>query len=65
MPPSPPVRGSARSAAQLNALIRAFWPHRDKRLSEAERAEYAELVTEWIDAEAAERGGRVEIVEAA
>lgn len=62
MSPTPPVAGSARSAAALNTLIRAFWSHPEKRLSDAEREEYAQLVTEWTMAVAAEER---EIVEAA
>jgi hypothetical protein len=62
MPPTPPPSGLPRSAAVLNGLIRAFWSHPDKRLTDAERREYAALVTEWTVAVAAERG---DIVEAA
>lgn len=62
MSSTPPAAGSTRSAAALNALIRALWPHPSMRLSDAERREYAELVAEWTVATAAERG---DIVEAA
>ncbi|MER5875406.1 hypothetical protein ABT119_05695 [Streptomyces sp. NPDC001910] len=62
MPPTPSPSGSTRSAAALNALIRAFWSHPEKRLDDAERREYAQLVAEWTVATAAERG---EIVPAA
>ena len=62
MPPTPPTSGSPRSAAVLNALIRGFWSHPEKRLDDAERQEYAQLVVEWTLATAAERG---DIVEAA
>ena len=62
MPPTPPSSGPARSAAQLNELIRRLWPHPSMRLSDAERAEYARLVTEWAIADAAEKR---DIVEAA
>ncbi|MFE9432826.1 hypothetical protein [Streptomyces sp. NPDC006640] len=55
MSSTPPTAGSTRSAAALNALIRGFWSHPDKRLDAAERAAYAELVTEWAIADAAER----------
>jgi len=45
-------------------MIRAFWSHPDKRLTDAERAEYEQLREEWTVAVAAERK-RVEVVEAA
>jgi len=48
----------------VNAAIRALWPHPSKRLTDEERAVYAELVAEWTVAVAAERM-RGEIVEAA
>lgn len=48
--------GCVRSVAELNTLIRALWPHPEKRLSDAERAVYAELVAEWTVAVAVERG---------
>ncbi|MET9408533.1 hypothetical protein ABZX90_22615 [Streptomyces sp. NPDC002935] len=64
MPPTPPTSGSTRSAAVLNALIRGFWSHPDKRLDAAERAEYAALVTDWAIADAAERR-RGDVVKAA
>jgi len=58
---STPLRqGRVRSVAELNALIRALWPHPEKRLSDAERAEYAALVTEWAIASAAERRDVIE-----
>ncbi|MFF4346844.1 hypothetical protein [Streptomyces sp. NPDC001530] len=62
MPPTPPASGSARSAAVLNGLIRALWPHPSMRLTDEERRLYAELVTEWTVAVARER---CEVVEAA
>lgn len=65
MPPTPSGPGPVRSAAALNALIRAFWSHPDKRLSDVERAEYHQLVTEWALADAAERRGGMCVVEAA
>ena len=50
MPPTPPADGRARSTAEriaeLNAAIRALFPHRDVRLSDAERAEYQRLLAE-------------------
>ncbi|WP_171059990.1 hypothetical protein [Streptomyces montanus] len=39
-----------RSAAELNERIRGFFTHRDKRLSDAERAEYAALLPLWAEA---------------
>ena len=65
MPPTPPSSGSPRSAAVLNALIRSFWAsHPAKRLDDAERQEYHQLVAEWTVATAAERL-REDIVKAA
>lgn len=64
MPPTPPMPGRVRSVAELNALIRALWPHPEKRLSDVERARYAELVAEWTVAVAMERG-RGDVVKAA
>lgn len=65
MSSTPPRPGRVRSVAELNRLIRALWPHPEKRLSDAERAEYEQLVAEWTIAVAAERVGRGEVVEAA
>jgi len=62
MPPTPPSDGDACSADELNARIRALWPHPAVRLSDVERARYAELVTEWTVAVARER---CDVVEAA
>lgn len=62
MPPTPPPSGPARPAAEVNAEIRRLWPHPAVRLSDVERARYAELVTEWTVAVARER---CEVVEAA
>lgn len=60
MPPDSPTCGSARSAATINAEIRAFWLRLDGRVPTAvERAEYEALVAEWA---AAVRG---EVTEAA
>lgn len=59
MPPTPDP-GSARSAAVVNDLIRAFWLRLDGRApTAAESAEYERLVAEWA---AAVRG---EVTEAA
>lgn len=54
MSPSPPVPGRARSAAVVNADIRALLERTRRRLSDAERAEYDQLVAEY---EAAMREG--------
>lgn len=59
MPPTPPRPGPTRPSDVVNALIRALWPHPDKRLTDAERAVYEELRAEWARAYAAERDGLV------
>ncbi|WP_328222571.1 hypothetical protein [Streptomyces sp. NBC_00310] len=59
MSPDSPVRGSVRSAADLNDQIRALWQHAGGSLSAQERAEYELLVAKWA---AAIRG---EVIEAA
>jgi Mor family transcriptional regulator len=53
MPPTPdsaPLRSAAEQVAErvaeLNAAIRALFPHRDARLSDEQRAEYRELLAE-------------------
>jgi hypothetical protein len=50
MSPIPPVEGPARSAAELNAAIRAFWTgpggHPSLPLSAEQRAEYQRLLAE-------------------
>lgn len=53
MPPTPD-RGSARSAAVLNAEIRALWLRAGGRLSAEQRREYELLVVEWAAAMRAE-----------
>lgn len=57
MPPTPPARGSSRSADELNEAIRRLWPHPAMRLTREQRAEYEQLVAEWA---AAVRAGIVE-----
>ncbi|MFG3660216.1 hypothetical protein [Streptomyces sp. NPDC047706] len=57
MPVSPPPEGSARSAAELNAAIRALWSHPQVPLTAEQRAEYARLLAELA---AVERGDVVE-----
>ena len=46
MSSSPPSSGRLRSAAELNAAIRALFTHRDARLTDEQRAEYRELLAE-------------------
>ncbi|MFD4547328.1 hypothetical protein [Streptomyces sp. NPDC058466] len=46
MPPTPPPQGPLRSAAELNAAIRALFTHRDARLTDEQRAEYQLLLVE-------------------
>jgi hypothetical protein len=46
MPPTPPPAGPARSAAELNAAIRALFGHRDARLTDEQREEYRRLLAE-------------------
>ena len=46
MPPTSSSDGRARSVEELNARIRALWPHRDARLSDEQRAEYQRLLAE-------------------
>lgn len=51
MSPNPHSCGSARSAAAINDLIRAFWLRLDGRApTAAESAEYEALVVEWAAA---------------
>lgn len=60
MPCTPNCPGSARSAAEINTEIRAFWLRLDGRAPSAvERGEYEALRAEWA---AAVRG---EVAEAA
>lgn len=51
MPTSPPSRGPARSATELNAAIRALFAHRDARLTDEQREEYRQLVAELLEVE--------------
>jgi Mor family transcriptional regulator len=46
MSPTPPPDGPARSAAELNARIRALFAHRDARLTDEQREEYRRLLAE-------------------
>lgn len=46
MPPTPPAEGRARSAAELNAAIRALWSHPQVPLTAEQRQEYEELCAE-------------------
>jgi len=59
MSPSPAPDGRVRSAAELNARIRALLERTRRQLSDAERAEYDELVAEW------EAASKAEVVKAA
>jgi hypothetical protein len=55
MPPDDLSRGSVRSAAVINAEIRAFWLRLSGRVPTAvERREYELLVAEWATAMRAE-----------
>lgn len=46
MSPTPPPAGAARTAAELNAAIRALWSHPAARLTDEQRAEYRRLLAE-------------------
>ena len=46
MSPTPPPDGPARSAAEVNAAIRALFAHRDARLTDEQREEYRRLLAE-------------------
>jgi len=50
MPPTPPDPASPRTAAEqvaeLNAAIRALFPHRDARLTDEQRETYRKLLAE-------------------
>jgi len=59
MPLTPPVCGSTRSAAVVNADIRALWADPRVRLTGEGRAALERLYAEWADAV------RAEVVEAA
>lgn len=54
MSTTPLPEGAPRPAEVVQAEIRALWTHRDKRLSDEERARYEALVKEYA---AAVRGG--------
>jgi hypothetical protein len=64
MPTTPPASGPARSAAELNEQIRAFWlgpgGHPAVGLTAEQRAEYHRLCMALLDAERMERGSVVE-----
>lgn len=68
MPPTSSASTGVRSAAAVNAEIRALVRAADGRLYGADRVRYAELVEEWAEATAGERRAeavRAEVVEAA
>lgn len=56
---SPDVReiGSVRSAAVVNAEIRALWERSGKRLSAGDEARYQQLLVEWAAAVEADADG--------
>lgn len=54
MSPTPLALGSVRSAAAVNAEIRALVRAAHGRLYGADRVRYAELVEEWAEAVQAE-----------
>lgn len=59
MPPTPSGGTAVRSAAAVNAAIRALWRDPSVRLTDEQRAEYERLCVEWAAAK------RAEVVEAA
>lgn len=59
MPPTPPPRGSVRSAAVVNEEIRALWQQADGTLNPEQRARYGRLLEDW------EQAVRAEVTEAA
>jgi hypothetical protein len=48
--PTPRAPGTVRSAAVVNAEIRALWSRSDGTLSAADEARYQELLVEWAEA---------------
>lgn len=46
MSATPPPDGPVRSAAEVNAAIRALFAHRDARLTDEQREEYRRLLAE-------------------
>ncbi|MER5378008.1 hypothetical protein [Streptomyces sp. NPDC002553] len=50
MSPSSVVRGSVRSASEVNEQIRALWQRTGGTLSAKDRSEYELLVVEWAAA---------------
>ncbi|MEU5443700.1 MULTISPECIES: hypothetical protein [Streptomyces] len=54
MSPGPAAPGLVRSAAELNAAIRALWSHPQVPLTREQRAEYERLCAELARVE---RGG--------
>ena len=57
MPLSPPGPGPARSAAVVDAEIRALWRLAGRVLTVEQRREYERLLMEWARAYQAERVG--------
>jgi hypothetical protein len=54
MPTSPPPSGPARPAAAVNEEIRALLERTRRRLSDAERGVYEQLLREYAEAQRAE-----------
>ena len=60
MPPTPSASGPVRSAAVVNAEIRALWVDPRVPLTDELRARRDALYVEWVAAVEAERGDVVE-----
>ncbi|MGW1884173.1 hypothetical protein [Streptomyces sp. NPDC001970] len=56
MSPNPRKPGSVRSAAVVNAEIRALWARSGGRLSAVDEARYERLLVEWAAAVEADAG---------
>ncbi|MGW2559788.1 hypothetical protein ACWCXB_11175 [Streptomyces sp. NPDC001514] len=56
MSPNPRKPGSVRSAAVVNAEIRALWDRSGGRLSAVDEARYQGLLVEWAAAVEADAG---------
>jgi hypothetical protein len=54
MPPTTPASGPVRSAAAVNAEIRALWADPRVPLTDEQRARRDELYVEWAEAVKAE-----------
>lgn len=60
MPPNPLASGPVRSAAAVNAEIRALWVDPRVPLTDELRARRDALYVEWVAAVEAERGSVIE-----